>query len=649
MSEKMRSLISVLLCALLCFGPYLSGAYVFAADNNNSYTAGDIVQFGSYPSDLVTDSDTISGLNGIQKDFSSCNYCSGDGTVGSAAPADIMKFADVIFEGEKYRAVQINGYRPRQTYKSAEAKNSIIDENGFVAGNIYYFKYEAINWIVLDPESGLVLSEKIIDSQPYSEYMYPSGTDIYGTAYWLDENASVKANDYIKTSLHSFLNNDFIITAFNEDERSQISTAHLTNDSINGEYQMYSSAPSDDRVFILSYEEAENSAYGFTDNPAATEKRTAVGTDYSKIQGLQTDEAGTSPWWLRSAGNTARNASFVNYAGFISTGSIEYTDKGIRPAVILSSILPQSSHTVTFDYNGGSGEEISREVAYGEAIGELPRTTADGLIFDGWFSAKEGGIKASAEDTIKSDITLFAQWSSCEHKYTLTDHSESTCTEAGYNTFTCSVCGKTYTEITPMKDHTLIIDPAVQPTCIESGLTEGVHCSVCGTVITAQEETEPDPSNHSDTDNNGICDLCKEIINQNKYDEYIRKKQAAEAAAKVNLRIREPSVSAVNYGHTLVLHAEYSGTIPEGYSIKWEFGGSGFERTEKGNTYSIKSTQNGTGRVTVKLIDPDGVTVKNNSGKDICDSKEIVSKAGFFQKIIYFFKNLFKINMIIDE
>ncbi len=36
--------------------------------------------------------------------------------------------------------------------------------------------------------------------------------------------------------------------------------------------------------------------------------------------------------------------------------------------------------------------------------------------------------------------------------------------------------------------HTAVTDEAVAPTCTEAGLTEGSHCSVCNTVITAQEE-----------------------------------------------------------------------------------------------------------------------------------------------------------------
>ena len=63
-----------------------------------------------------------------------------------------------------------------------------------------------------------------------------------------------------------------------------------------------------------------------------------------------------------------------------------------------------------------------------------------------------------------------------------------TCTEEGVKTFTCSVCGDTYTEAVDATGHTPVTDAAVEPTCTATGLTEGSHCDVCGEVLTAQEE-----------------------------------------------------------------------------------------------------------------------------------------------------------------
>ncbi len=63
------------------------------------------------------------------------------------------------------------------------------------------------------------------------------------------------------------------------------------------------------------------------------------------------------------------------------------------------------------------------------------------------------------------------------------DMLPATCTEPA----TCSVCGKTEGE--PL-GHTETADAAVEPTCTETGLTEGSHCEVCGEVLVKQETVE---------------------------------------------------------------------------------------------------------------------------------------------------------------
>lgn len=64
---------------------------------------------------------------------------------------------------------------------------------------------------------------------------------------------------------------------------------------------------------------------------------------------------------------------------------------------------------------------------------------------------------------------------------------EATCKEAGVKTYTCTVCGETKTETIAKKAHTEVTDKAVEATCTKTGLTEGKHCSVCGTVTVKQE------------------------------------------------------------------------------------------------------------------------------------------------------------------
>ncbi|MCD8041422.1 MAG: leucine-rich repeat domain-containing protein, partial [Clostridia bacterium] len=62
--------------------------------------------------------------------------------------------------------------------------------------------------------------------------------------------------------------------------------------------------------------------------------------------------------------------------------------------------------------------------------------------------------------------------------------------------------------------HTVVIDSAVAATCTSTGLTEGSHCSVCNTVIVAQEETDMlehtyNGYSYDDNEHWQVCTICE--------------------------------------------------------------------------------------------------------------------------------------------
>ena len=64
-----------------------------------------------------------------------------------------------------------------------------------------------------------------------------------------------------------------------------------------------------------------------------------------------------------------------------------------------------------------------------------------------------------------------------------------TCTDAGVKTYTCTRCKTTRTETIDKTGHDPIAVPGKEPTCTETGLTEGKKCKICGATLVEQKET----------------------------------------------------------------------------------------------------------------------------------------------------------------
>ncbi|MBE6783373.1 MAG: zinc ribbon domain-containing protein [Ruminococcaceae bacterium] len=305
------------------------------ANNIKNASAGDIVEFGSYPQTKVTDSSLITTLDSQSKVWKSYGYYtgSGDRADDEMQSGDYMKYADITYDGNKYRAVTFSQYRPSYTGAASSQDNSYQSENGYVINTTYYFKYEPLKWRVLDPDDGLIMCENIIDSQAYNNTAYFNGSE-----YYQDSTCTTYANDYATSSIRSWLNEDFYNTAFVSSEKNAIQHTVLDNEC--PWTSEYSSTTTQDKIFLLSYYEAINSAYGFSEIAGDYDTaRQASGTDYAACQGLwiskYTDSSyGYSWWWLRSAYEASDIACGVYGSGFADVDNgVCITSDGVRPAL----------------------------------------------------------------------------------------------------------------------------------------------------------------------------------------------------------------------------------------------------------------------------------------------------------------------------
>ena len=92
--------------------------------------------------------------------------------------------------------------------------------------------------------------------------------------------------------------------------------------------------------------------------------------------------------------------------------------------------------------------------------------------------------------SITADAEFTARYTAIPHTEVVDKAAEPTCTETGLTEGKhCSVCSAVLVEqeVVKAKGHTEVTDKAVEPTCTKAGLTEGKHCSVCGEVLVEQK------------------------------------------------------------------------------------------------------------------------------------------------------------------
>lgn len=366
------------------------------------YVRGDLIEYGSYPQSKVTDEAVLSSLSAESENWVSYGYYSGSGDCfdGTMTACDCMSYADIVCNGEKYRAVKLDDYRPY--YTGTQASNNHQSSNGYEIGNIYYFKYEPVQWRVLDPVDGLVISESVIDSQPFNNYCIYSDVNENGeydsNEFFGDSGCTHFANDYEKSYIRAWLSDEFYNTAFSSDEKQNIFLTKLDNSAYSARFNKFDGANTYDKVYLPSYSDMINDRYGFDyvgiPYISVDHARAAYGTDYAICQGLKGEKNGYTMWATRTPGYRSDYFCYIQGDGVIINGYFYGTycsDKGVRPAMKLITLKndstgskPEESSTYSVTWFSDGKFLSSAEYKAGDTIVKPADPVRSGDTFFGW-------------------------------------------------------------------------------------------------------------------------------------------------------------------------------------------------------------------------------------------------------------------------
>ena len=239
--------------------------------------------------------------------------------------------------------------------------NPRTDKNGVSTWDCIYFgsyyqsnrtTKEPIKWRVLsvNGDDAFLLADKTLDCQPYNT-----------------ENKDVT---WETCTLRNWLNNDFYNAAFSAAEKSAIKTSLVVNKD-NPEYGTEGGNNTNDKVYLLSIQEAMNSSYGFLSSYNDTETRQAENTEYVKEHGVWIDVndkySRNGVWWLRSplppGDYYLSNVAVVDRKGYVNRvdNYVTLSTIAVRPALHLNISSEGWSKVGTVSARGDNTEGSTEE------------------------------------------------------------------------------------------------------------------------------------------------------------------------------------------------------------------------------------------------------------------------------------------------
>lgn len=222
--------------------------------------------------------------------------------------ANVFPTSNSPMSGESSKPDAISPSKATEKEESTVPSSEEPMENTTITfGN---YQGEKITWYVLEEKDGIsfLFSVGILDSRPFNET----------PATW-DES-----------SIRSFLNGEFMNSAFTEEERENILLTSLDNGDDLG-YKSKVGKNTEDKVFLLSANESKEYL--------TQEMKVSSPTGYALKEGAYANSQGYAAWWLRSPGMNDASPAYYSSQGEIGTRSHlgSETIIGTRPAIRVNS------------------------------------------------------------------------------------------------------------------------------------------------------------------------------------------------------------------------------------------------------------------------------------------------------------------------
>lgn len=272
--------------------------YVRVNINNTLDEEGGYILFGQYPQTIKAADVTIKGDTPDENGY----YLGSDGAKYVKAVADPNG----------------GGY-------------TFSDDTAVTSGSAYYFKVESIRWRILSESNGkaLIVCDSIIANHCFNgkTTVTENGTTNYGS-------------NYKDSDIRTWLNGEFYNAAFGTAQQAVIQTTKVDNSVESTGYtdDKFACADTEDKIFLLSYAQAANAEYGFSEDKEGCAARERSVSDYSRATGASVYPNGSGGnWWLRSpAGAVSDSAQCVQYNGSIANKSVVFAGNGVVPALNLT-------------------------------------------------------------------------------------------------------------------------------------------------------------------------------------------------------------------------------------------------------------------------------------------------------------------------